>query len=178
MTGIPYFKKTKDGLERDCSMEIIKQLYDVARLFEEIDSLEITAKSFEPIAEVELSYREMPNDPKLIFDDIRQTSLCLATRGIEGNGNFAMLQQGVSRIKSFMFRGNYFIENAIADAAKAAYVATLLEKGQTAIERYDGNPLSISNLDIELVLTSKLNKLKRISPEAYFYWAKISQLLS
>ncbi|MBQ3634797.1 MAG: nucleotidyl transferase AbiEii/AbiGii toxin family protein [Bacteroidales bacterium] len=177
-TGIPYFKKTKDGLERDCSMEIIKQLYDVARLFEEIDSLEITAKSFEPIAEVELSYREMPNDPKLIFEDIRQTSLCLATRGIEGNGNFAMLQQGVSRIKSFMFRGNYFIDNAIADAAKAAYVATLLEKGQTAIERYDGNPLSISNLDIELVLTSKLNKLKRISPEAYFYWAKISQLLS
>jgi hypothetical protein len=72
-------------------MEIIKQLYDIARLFDEVPDLDITSKSFGRIAEVELSYRGLENNPKLIFDDVRQTSLCLATRGAEGKGNFLML---------------------------------------------------------------------------------------
>lgn len=153
-TGIPYFKKTQDGKERDCSMEIIKQLYDIARLFDEVDNLEVTSKSFGRIAEVELSYRGLGNNPSLIFEDVRQTSLCLATRGSEGKGDFAMLQRGISRIKSFMFRGGYLIENAIIDSARAAYIATLLEKGQTEIERYDGDPMSIASLDLQTSLTS------------------------
>ena len=158
-------------------MEIIKQLYDIARLFDEVDDLEVTSKSFARISEVELSYRGLENNPRLIFEDVRQTSLCLATRGAEGNGDFAMLQRGISRIKSFMFRGGYYIENAIIDAARAAYIATLLEKGQTEIERYNGDPMSIASLDIHPILTNKLDRLKRQSPEAFFYWAKTSQLL-
>lgn len=172
-TGIPYFKK-----DRDCSMEIIKQLYDIARLFDEVDNLEVTSRSFGRIAEVELSYRGLENNPKMIFEDVRQTSLCLATRGAEGNGDFNMLQRGVSRIKSFMFRGGYLIENAIIDAARAAYIATLLEKDITKIERYNGDPMSIASLDIQPTISNRLNRLKRQSPEAYFYWAKTSQLLS
>ena len=176
-TGIPYFKTSQDGKQSDCSMEIIKQLYDVSRLFDVVDNLEITAKSFNRIAEVELSYRRLENNPKLIFEDIRQTSLCLATRGSEGNGDFAMLQRGINRINSFMFSEGYYIDNAIVDAARAAYIATLLETGNTQIERYNGIPMSISSLTIQPTLTNKLNRLKRQSPEAYFYWAKISQLL-
>ena len=119
----------------------------------------------------------MENNPKLIFEDIRQTALCLATRGTEGKGDFTMLQRGVSRIKSFMFHDGYAIDNAIVDSARAAYIATLLETGHTNIERYNGNPMSISSLTIQPTLTNKLNRLKRQFPEAYFYWAKTSQLL-
>lgn len=176
-TGIPYFKKTQDGKERDCSMEIIKQLYDIARLFEEVPNLDITSKSFSRIAEVELSYRGLENKPQLIFDDVRQTSLCLVTRGFEGKGDFQMLQRGITRIKSFMFRGNYLIDGAIIDASRAAYVATLLETGKTEIERYNGDPLSIASLEIKSSLPNRLNRLKRQSPEAFFYWAKTSELL-
>jgi len=172
-TGIPYFKK-----DRDCSMEIIKQLYDIARLFDEVKNLEVTSKSFGRIAEVELSYRGLENNPRIIFDDVRQTSLCLTTRGAEGKGDFQMLQRGITRIKSFMFRGNYLIDGAIIDAARAAYVATLLEKGQTEIERYNGDPMSIASLEIQPSLPNRLSRLKRQSPEAYFYWAKASELLS
>lgn len=171
-TGIPYIKNGNDA-----SMEIIKQLYDIARLFEKVENLETTAKSFERIAEVELSYRSLENNPNLIFNDVRQTSLCLATRGIDGNGQFDALQRGVQRIKSFMFNNKYLIDDAIRDAACAAYIATLLETGQTKIEKYDGNPASIASLEIAPTLTSRLNKLRRTSPEAYFYWAKTSHLL-
>lgn len=171
-TGIPYVKNGNDT-----GMEIIKQLYDIARLFEQVNNFDITTKSFGKIAEVELSYRKLGNNPKLIFEDVRQTSLCLATRGMEGIGRFDALQSGIQRIKSFMFNGKYLIDNAIKDAARAAYIATLLEAGQTAIEKYDDNPEPIVSLEIAPTLTSRLNKLKRISPEAYFYWAKTSELL-
>lgn len=171
-TGIPYFKGNND-----CSLEIIKQLYDIGRLFDKISDLSTTMQSFSRIAEVELSYRNMPDDSSLIFEDIRQTALCLATRGKEGYGNPDMLISGIGRIKSFMFQADYTLEKAITDATKAAYVATALEKGITKLLKYSGDPLSISGLDLPAVLTTRLNKLKRSLPEAYFYWVQTGHLM-
>lgn len=171
-TGIPYFKG-----ETDCSLEIIKQLYDIGRLFDKTDDLTVTSQSFKRISEVELSYRILPNNPGLIFEDIRQTALCLATRGKEGLGNLEMLISGVGRIKSFMFQSNYTLDKSITDAAKAAYVATSIEKGNNNLVKYSGNPQDIAELEIPSVLTTRLNKLKRSLPEAYFYWAQIGKLL-
>lgn len=171
-TGIPYIKNG-----RDCSMEIIKQLYDVGRIFDEISSLESTIKSFPKIAEVEMSYRKLTDSLEIIYDDIIQTSLCIASYGAEGKGKFEMLNSGVSRIKNFMYGGNYLITNAIIDASRAAYIAALLSKGVNVINKYNGDPLSIANLDIKPSLPHRLTRLKRQSPEAYYYWAKVSELL-
>ena len=58
-----------------------------------------------------------------------------------------------------------------------AYIATLLETGQTKVERYNGDPLSIASLEIKSALPNRLSRLKRQSPEAFYYWAKTSELL-
>lgn len=171
-TGIPYFKG-----ETDCSLEIIKQLYDIGRLFDKTSDLTITSQSFRKIAEVELSYRNLPNHPSLIFEDIRQTALCMATRGKEGKGDIGMLISGVGKIKSFMFQSNYSLERAIVDASKAAYVATCIESGNMIPAKYSGDPHEIADLEIPPVLSTRLNKLKRSLPEAYFYWAHTGRLL-
>ena len=176
-TGIPYFKTTSDGTGRDCSMEIIKQLYDVSRLFEIVNDLSVTSKSFKKIAEVELSYRGMDNDLSVVYDDIRQTALCISTRGAEGKGNFRMLQNGISRIRSFMFRGGYLIDDAIIDSARAAYIATLLQTRNIDLERYSGDANSVVNLKLSPTVPMRLARLKRNLPEAYFYWVKTSELL-
>ena len=89
---------------------------------------------------------------------------------------FALLQKGIVNIKPFIYMGAYRIEEAIIDAAKAAYLATLIEKGQGIIERYHSTQVT-EDLQIEPVLTNKLNKLRIGLPEAYYYWAKTSQLL-
>ena len=65
---------------------------------------------------------------------------------------------------------------AIIDAAKAAYLATLIETGGENVERFTDAQL-LGDLLIKPVLTSKLNKLRIGLPEAYFYWAKTSQLM-
>lgn len=62
-TGIPYIKTVigRGGLpeDRHCSMEIIKQLFDVASLFDRIDDLSAARATFEKIAPIELDYRQM-----------------------------------------------------------------------------------------------------------------------
>jgi predicted nucleotidyltransferase component of viral defense system len=171
-TGIPYYK---NGHSR--TMEIAKQLYDIGRLFERVHDVAAVEYTFQHIARVELSYRSLPLDVSQVYQDIRQTSLCLATRGKEGMGDFEALLDGVVRVRSFMYAQHYVIENAIVDAARAAYLATLIEKGRSDIDRYSGNPLDVAALVIQPTLTNKLNKLKKSVPEAYFYWAKISELL-
>lgn len=62
------------------------------------------------------------------------------------------------------------------DSAKAAYMATCIEKGITRIEKY--NPANVSkNETIYTLLPPKLNKLKKTNMEAFFYWKKIEDLL-
>ncbi len=171
-TGIPYYKKN-----RVCSVEIIKQLYDIARLFDRIDNLIITSASFHRIVQVEMAYREIDNIES-VYDDILQTSLLIATRGKEGIGNFDILQEGIKKIKSFIHTSNYFIDHAIVDSAKAAYISACLRKGITNIDKYPGNPEVVLNMSVSQSLTNKLNKLKKIYPEAYYYWVKTSEILA
>ena len=142
-TGIPYYKNGKS-----CSMEIAKQLYDVGRLFENVSDLQITSQAFRKIAAVELSYRSLGTDAGLVFNDIRQTALCISTRGKAGEGDFNLMQDGIIRVKSFMYKQRYLIDNAIIDAARAAYLATLIEKGVTQVEPYPENPNDIKDLVI------------------------------
>ena len=76
-----------------------------------------------------------------------------------------------------MLQGGYRIEDAVVDSARAAYIATMLETGHYDIERYSGNPQSIANLSLPPALPSRLSRLKRQSPEAFYYWVKTGDVL-
>ncbi len=172
-TGIPYYKKG-----RLTTLEIAKQLFDVGHLFNHVDDLAVTRKAFSNIAPVELSYRGLDTDNiQIIYEDIRNTSLNISTRGLVDKEKFALLQKGIKSITSFMYRQKYHLEDAIIDAAKAAYLSVLMENGIDNVRHYDNNPLSVANLTVGRVLTTKLNKLKIGNPEAFFYWALTDELL-
>ncbi len=170
-TGIPYYK---NGTSR--STEIMKQVYDIGRLFDVVDNLEITSKSFQRIALVELGYRNLGTDPTVIYEDIRQTALLIATRGLEGNGDFPLLQDGVKRLGAFIFESKYFIEDAVVDSAKAAYAATCIEFGIHYVEKFDFTKVSL-DMKIGRALPTRLNKLKKQRPEGFFYWWLIDNIL-
>jgi len=103
--------------------------------------------------------------------------LCLGTRGQIGKGDFKMLQSGIKKIDGYIYKGKYRIEEAIVDSARAAYLVTSIEKSNTEIERYDGNPNTILAMELSPSVNNKLNRLKKILPEAFFYWVKTSELL-
>jgi hypothetical protein len=170
-TGIPYFKG-KDSM----SMEIIKQLYDIGNLADNVSEIETIKSTFKTFAVTELSYRELDKlTEQDVIEDIYQTALCIVTRGADGKGNFNELQNGIQRISRFVFSESYHIEKAIVHAAKAAYLATLIKEDAARIEKYN-NPLQMKDWTIGEPMNTKLNRLKKSNPEAFFYWYKIYEL--
>lgn len=170
-TGIPYFKK-----DDSMNMEIIKQLYDIGNLFDVATYIETIKTTFYRFVKTEIAYRntEEINDND-VLQDIYETSLCIVTRGADGKGNFDELLNGILRIKGFIFSESYHIEKAIAHASKTAYLSALIQHDTKAIDKFE-NPLLMKDWQISEPLNSKLNKLKKSNPEAFFYWYKIYDL--
>lgn len=168
-TGIPY--------DQSKELEIIKQLFDVSNLFDNCNDLEVTKNTFIRIAEQELIYRNMSNTSFIdVLDDIFNTSTIIAFRGSRDREIFTKLESGIKRIKSYIFSGNFNIEEAVLCSSKAAYLSLLIKNNINSIEFF--NP----KLDLtDLVITHQEYKknfktIKKISIEAYYYWYKAIEL--
>lgn len=172
-TGVPYFKK-----EDHMSMEIIKQLFDIGTLADAVNDINLIRSTFFRIAETELAYRQSPDlTPDDVLEDIFQTALCIVSRGADGKGNFTELLDGIQRIRGFIFSESYHLEKAIVHASKAAWLATLIRYNSNAMERFT-SPAQIGDFTITGGVNTKLNRLKKTSPEAFYYWYQISKLIS
>lgn len=173
-TGIPFFKG-----EKTCSMEIIKQLFDIASLFDITENLEVTYNTFHKFAETELKYRHLnSSDIQQVIDDIYQTALCICMRGIHKPEEYRLLQDGISRIGNFIHSEKYTVDTAIINASKAAYLAILLKKEKFEVRHF--NPENLSSLNgaaLNHPIPTKLNKLKKTHPEAFFYWVEIQSII-
>jgi hypothetical protein len=174
-TGIPYFKGDKD-----CSMEIIKQLFDVASLFDVTDDVTVVAETFKKFATVELQYRDLdPKNITQVLDDIFQTSLCICLKGQVEPDTFKLLQTGTKRIQSFIHNEKYNIDSAITNASKAAYLSVLIANGITTAVHFDPQNIELlRDAVIKDPLNTKLNKLKKSNIEAFFYWNEIGKILN
>ena len=172
--GVPYYKGTHNS-----TINVAKQIHDVGRLFDAVEDITATAETFKSIAVVELSsYRDKGDDLTIVYDDIRNSALALATRGkVDPNKDYALLQEGVDKLKSHIYVGKYTLDHAISDSAKAAYLATAIQYGLSAIEKYSGNPEKHSDMTVYPLLDKELSKLRLGNPEAFYYWGKISQIL-
>ena len=161
------------------SMQIIKQLYDIGNLFDTVTELDTIKSTFRKFVDTELVYRD--NEAlslEDVLDDIYQTSLCIVSRGVDGKGNFTELQDGIRSVSGFISSETYHIEKAIIHASKAAWLATLIRFNITnTIEKYK-DPLQIKDWTLFPQVNSKLNRLKKSNPEAFFYWYQISKLIS
>ena len=139
-TGIPYFKK-HDSM----SMEIIKQLYDIGNLLDVVEDAKIIKSTFYRFAKTELTYRDTKGLTKEdVLDDIYQTSLCIATRGADGKGEFEELQLGIDRVRGYIFSESYHLEKAITDASKSAYLSALIKYDAKKVEKFK-NPLELKD---------------------------------
>lgn len=161
-TGIPYSK----------DMEIIKQLYDLGNLFEELEDVGTIEETFHRIARVEMNYRGITGETNQVLEDIYQSALCISTKGMVGNADIEALSEGIRSVNAFVFSERYHIERAIVHASRVAYIAKVISKKAKSIERFE-NPTQIADWEIKEPLHTKLNKLKKTNPEAFFYWYQI-----
>lgn len=81
-----------------------------------------------------------------------------------------LVEKSIRQVSSHIFSEPFHIEEAILSAAKAYYIAALIETDGITIEKYSGRQLERMR---DWLLTdyeyTKLNKIKKSNPEAFFY---------
>jgi len=183
-TGIPYIKTVigRGGQpeERHCSMEIIKQLFDIASLFDRINDLSVARATFDKIAPIELDYRRMESSNLTpILDDIYKTSelICTGIYNKDQSFEYQELVRGINQIRPLIISEKYNHYSAIVNASKAAYLSVLLRKGINEIQPY--NPaIDLRPIKLNAPINPAINKIKTSRPEAFFYWTQIEKLLA
>jgi hypothetical protein len=179
--GIPYFKG-KD--QQPFSMEICKQLFDLSKLFERIENIEIVARSFEIFALQEIEYRKTETSdltPDKVLQDTIDTCVILAKRGRGSDDEkqkFRELQKGILAFGSgFLMQVNFRIDDAISASARIAYLsAKILQKNLTPIQYYQGD--DIKDWNIENQDWNFLNRLKRQPDKSgFYYWYKVLEVM-
>jgi hypothetical protein len=168
-TGIPY--------GRDKEVEIIKQLFDIGHLFDIVNNVEVISNVFEQFAKTEMKYRELDLLPRDVLEDTYQTGIVIGTRGKSGEGKFDELQKGIQNIRNFIFSESFHLDRAMIPAAKAAYITAVLRSDEKVLKRYT-DPKEIAEWYIEQPFETRLNKLKKSNPEAFFYWYQTFELMT
>jgi len=182
--GIPYFKGED---QQPFSMEICKQLFDLSKLFENIQNMEVVAASFRAFAEREIDYLNNGSPkgaltPENVFQDTIDTCIIIAKRdrgGDDEKTKFRELQKGIIAFGTgFLMAGNFRIDDAVAASARIAYLAAkIMVNDLSPIIYYEGQ--DIKDLIIEGQDWNFLMRLKRQPDKsAFYYWYQTVQLLT
>lgn len=172
-TGILYGKNK--------SAEIVKQLFDIACLFDDAEDIEAVAKSFKVIVEKEINYRGLDISASDVLNDIFNTALLITKRdkntGGQDKSNFKEITKGLKSFEGYLFGENFKIEEAITASSKAAYLAQkLLAEDYAVVERFNGQDLKEMLIDGDY---NHLNKLKKVKDKSgFFYWYKALEYLN
>ncbi len=159
-TGILYAKERP--------VEIIKQLFDIALLFDSSTDFETVRASFRKIANIEIEYRQLGITWEDVLDDTLATCIELANRN-EKSPQFKELQKGIRNIVNFVIP-RFHLDEAIIASAKVAFLTQFLKTDLKSDAPRYSSPTQVSELEIEGAEYSKVYRLKRTNPEAYFYW--------
>lgn len=183
-TGIPYYKGGNSF-----AMEIVKQKFDISRLFLHISKMQVVHDSFHEFAKDGIRYRmaeETFNGKSLTPDDILQDIIdtCVLVTKREGNKEepfktqFADMEKGIRSFgANFLMSGTFRIEDAVVAAARVAHLAArVMVKDLSPLAYYSGQ--DIQQLTINNPEWNFLNKLKRQPDKSsFYYWYETLVLL-
>jgi hypothetical protein len=170
-TVIPYRKGNKE-----MGMEIIKQMYDIGCLCDKVNSPHTVSEVFASFAETELLYRTNQNSINDVLDDIIETALSVCLRQSQGKTDFNILSKGIMQVKPFIFSEPFHLEKAITHAAKAVYIASAIKYGIKDFSHFSRD-IDMKGWIITELMNTKLNKIKKSDPEAFFYLCKVSEMM-
>lgn len=157
-------------------LEIAKQLFDIGILFDAAQNIGLVGATFEKIVSHELAYRKLHLTHLDVLKDILATCFTVGMRGAIFQPEYSEMLEGFKKMAAFVYSGNFTLDTAILCASKAAFLSALLVKKKTYIPRFT-NPGVIATWNIVNPEYNKLNKLKKTSPEAFYYYFKALEML-
>ena len=176
-TGVPY------GTEKE--KEIMKQLFDIGCLFDEISDAEVVKQSFSGIAKFEIEYRpeRKIESADQVLQDIIDTSLLIS--GItnlfkdEKDPALKEINTGINQFKHYLFEGTFGLLEAKVASSKAALLAAIILKDfKGELPKFDPD-LPLKEYLITDPEYNYLNKrLKFVEKgEGLFYWYHALKIL-
>lgn len=158
-------------LGKNKELEIVKQLFDVAALFDVSENIELASETHAAIAAKELAYRGLDKfTPQDVLWDTFGTSYLIGIRGgSDTTSEYEEITEGIAKLKGYIYSENFSLDSAILCASKAALLVMMILKRKNGIIRFNKG-LDLSTWNISNPDYNKLNKLKKTNPEAFFYF--------
>lgn len=164
---------------KELGLQIIKQLFDLGHLFDEIDDFNELAKCVENKIEVCNYHLSNKFDKYQILDDIIDTSILITKNenrlnDIELNG-YKELRNGIDQIANYLIERNFRFDIAVEHAAKVALIAAKVKMGalETMDEFDPAKDYRIDSKDYEYLN----KKLKKVPTKSLFYFNQALKLL-
>lgn len=161
--GIPYFKGS--GFR---GVEIAKQTFDIGNLFDHANDFALVKESFINTAMRELIYHDQSGGIDSVIDDSFAFAKMVCIRNQTDPG-FEVVQAGIKRLGGYLLTKRFYIEEAMTDLSKMALLLSAIKTDNFNTEKFNSQ-ISVDDFIIKNAEFSKLNKLKKILPEAFYYW--------
>jgi hypothetical protein len=117
----------------------------------------------------ELAYSKLVVSTADVLDDCFNTACLIGMRGYSSAQEYKELLSGIKKMAGFVYAEHFTLDSAIVCAAKVAYLTNLIVKENPTITRFD--PVqNLAELAIHNPAYNRLNKVKKTSPEAFFYF--------
>lgn len=158
-------------------MEIMKQLYDVSSIIDRVDNLTEVRNTYSQLVPIELGYRKLNRLTEAdVLKDTYDCALNICLRGALDKKEYGYYAKGARSVNSFIIPENYNADIAIRDAAKVAYLVRLIQTGNDYVKHYKYEmDEELADALIRDCQLNKLNSIKKISLEAFFYLLEIEK---
>lgn len=163
-TGIPYGQRKHT--------EIIKQMFDLGHLYDQIKDFDVVIQSFQANVVKEISYRAPSLTADEVLDDILNTCFDIVKE------SQLELKEGIKTFKNWStqaFRRN----NAIETAGKIAYITAKIKANDTTLPlRFDAATMNKKDYLIQHQDYNFLNKKVKNAKDAMFYWHHVVEVIT
>ena len=124
----PHYEK-ENGAIVDKKIEVIKQFFDVASLFDYATDMELISKTYKSTAYSELKYRGLNIDYETCLKDSYNEALSILSRGaLNPNYYRDYYLPGIRGLRQYLINSRFSSETAFVQAAKVMYLSALILK--------------------------------------------------
>lgn len=169
-------------LTPDSNMQVIKQVVDVGELFTQAADLPLIRQTYAAICAAEIGYRGGALTQAAALDDTIETARQISEIRLRPQDpTTALIDAARKRLENHLIGPALDMDNLKVAAARTACIAALIRNPTSPLTLNDllYDPAQASELAaLTISHYPRLNRLKTVNPEAFFYWHRVDTLLA
>lgn len=179
--GIPFFiHKETETITKET--EIIKQLFDLGRLYDFVTNFDEIIYAFENLTIKESAYRNKSFTVTNVLDDIVSTALLISKRQNQPSNSelekFSLILSGINKFGNFLSTGSFHLDEAVEAAGKVALLALKIKgKDFSSLPVYN-EKMSLNEFLISTTEYNYMNKFRSLPNKSLFYWYHVVNYLT